>query len=193
MARKERNDPSKVSPFSASCVALELMVKMNCVWPRGVLLLVLLLLLVLCCSRAQEEEVEIDPEGQTVSSSPSSVQTTCHAWTGASCDWEPNLKAMKLQFQGGTYSETFYAYVTPDVSTFYNETAGTRQEIPPRFTGFFGKFINLSPDIVRVFWRATKRSKPVYISDIEPFGSAGTATFPNHVFLVTPQTEPDNI
>jgi hypothetical protein len=89
----------------------------------------------------------------------------------------------------GSYNETFYAYVTPDVATFYNETPGRKKAKTPRFKGLFGKFINLGPDSVRVYWESdTVGQDPVYISDVEPFGSAGTATYPNHKFIVTSKT-----
>jgi prolyl 4-hydroxylase len=89
----------------------------------------------------------------------------------------------------GAYNETFYAYVTPDVATFYNETPGSMKPKKLRFNGLFGKFINLGPDPVRVYWESdTKGKAPVYISDLEPFGVAGTATYPTHKFIVTSMT-----
>jgi hypothetical protein len=89
----------------------------------------------------------------------------------------------------GTYNETFYAYVTPDVATFYNQTPGSMTPKKPRFSGLFGKFINLGPDSVRVYWESdAKGVEPVYISDLEPFGSSGTATYPGHKFIVTSKT-----
>ena len=94
----------------------------------------------------------------------------------------------------GAYNETFYAYVTPDVSTFYNETAGQRKAKIPKFSGQFGKFVNMSPDRVKVHWHSGKRGDaPRYISDIEPFGSAGTATFPMHKFVVTDFNDPSRV
>lgn len=98
-----------------------------------------------------------------------------------------SLKEMFVDF--GTYNETFYAYVTPDVATFYNQTPGSMKPAKPKFNGLFGKFINLGPGSVRVYWESdTKGVEPVYISDLEPFGSAGTATYPTHKFIVTSKT-----
>jgi hypothetical protein len=38
-----------------------------------------------------------------------------------------------------------------------------------------------------------KNDEPMYICDVEPFGSAGTATFPGHNFQVTRADNPDKI
>lgn len=94
---------------------------------------------------------------------------------------------MEVDF-GPSWKESFYAYVTPDVSTFYNETAGSRKAVEPRFSGTFGKFINLSKDILIVYWDPGSNSggqKPSYIATLEPFGSSGTATYIGHQFFVT--------
>jgi hypothetical protein len=125
--------------------------------------------------------VEIDDQGNIVPDIPT-PQNNCHAWTGASCDWEPNLNTMTVEY--GSYNETFDAYVTPDVSTFYNLSARTKKASVPFFNGQYGKFINMSPNSVRVHWHSPGYD-PVYITDIEPFGSSGTATYPGHVFQVT--------
>lgn len=153
----------------------------------------LLLLLLQQTAQSAEVEVGVDGEGGGEDGSEQDPQT-CHAWTGASCDWEPNLKKMTVAYGNGAFNETFYAYVTPDVSTFYNETAARRKAKIPKFTGQFGKFINMSPDTVKVHWHSGKRGdRPMYISDIEPFGSAGTATFPGHKFIVTATNDPDQV
>ena len=89
---------------------------------------------------------------------------------------------MTVDFGAG-YKEPIYAYVTPDVSTFYNATKGTRQEVMPRFSGLYGKFINLGRDVVTLYWDDGKGSQPTFISDIEPFGATGTSTYPNHNFF----------
>ncbi|KAL7580981.1 hypothetical protein ACA910_005795 [Epithemia clementina (nom. ined.)] len=122
---------------------------------------------------------------QVVDQSPPPGAQTCYEWTGSSCSWEPNLQPMKVSFSKGEDS-TFYAYVTPDVSTFYNETKGSRTAVKPLFSGMFGKFINLSPDPVRVWWKGKELG---YIADVEAFGSAGTATYVGHVFVVTPPNQ----
>ena len=90
---------------------------------------------------------------------------------------------MTVDFGQGV-KHVFYAYQPPDVSTFYNETEGSRVAKEPLFTGMFGKFINHSPETIRVFWDSGKpNDAPTYISDVEPFGAAGTATYPGHQFF----------
>lgn len=117
---------------------------------------------------------------------------TCYEWTGAECSWEPNLRPMTVDFMG--YNETFYAYVPPDVSTFYNETPKTYLPLKTAFTGFFAKFVNLSPDPIRIYFEPIGKKKDlVYIGDIEPFGSTGTATYPTHKFLATQPDSPSNV
>jgi hypothetical protein len=121
---------------------------------------------------------------------------TCHGWAGATCEWEPNLHPMTVHYENG-YNETFYAYLTPSISTFYNETTNSEGSaasgrtvvavVEPKFQGFFGKFTNLSPQPIQVHWRSPAAGHALtYLTDIEPFGSAGTATYPHHVFVATP-------
>ena len=152
---------------------------------------IVLLLLLLTSHQARSSEVEVDLEGQQQQQQD---EFACHSWTGATCDWEPNLQKMTVAYGNGAYNETFYAYVTPDVATFYNETPGSRKAKQPFFSGLYGKFINMSPDSIKVHWHSGNRGEaPMYISDIEPFGSAGTATFPRHKFIVTAFDDPDQV
>ena len=139
---------------------------------------VLLALALPLCAVAQQSEDGV------LSDENNSGPGNCREWSGSECDWEPNLKPFQVDF--GHSETTFYAYVTPDVSTFYNETSGTRKPKKMKNTGMFGKFINMSPDPIRVYWDGGKKGELVYISDIEPFGSSGTATYPTHSFVVTP-------
>ncbi|ACI65565.1 predicted protein [Phaeodactylum tricornutum CCAP 1055/1] len=136
------------------------------------------LLLVLLSLSASYKQVLV--RGQALDTRPQ----TCAEWTGAECAWEPNLQAMNADF--GRFNETFYAYVVPDVATFYNKTPGSLQPTMSTFKGMFGKFTNLSPDTIRVSWISGKKNDaPVYISDVSPFDSAGTATYVGHQFIVT--------
>lgn len=140
----------------------------------------LLLRLVLAQEVAQQQD---DDQG---------VPSNCAAWSGAECSWEPNLRPMTVDF--GPIKETFYAYVTPDVSTFYNQTEGTRTALVPDFQGMYGKFTNLSPQTLVVYWDPNTRGQSeTYMADVEPFGSFGTATFPGHRFYATPQHQPDHV
>ena len=114
---------------------------------------------------------------------------------------DPNLKPMTVNLGGGdgeddeestTTSTTFYAYVAPDIATFYNKTTiGSVKAVEPKFTGQFGKFINLSNKKIQVYWQPTTGGAsrtPTYIADVAPFGAAGTATYPGHQFLVIDPT-----
>ena len=113
-------------------------------------------------------------------------RNTC---TGGEKNKDPNLVPMTVDF-GDNHLETVDVYVTPDVATFYNETPGSRTKKETAWRGQFGKFINMSPQPVRVYWVPPSGQKS-YIADIAAFGSAGTATFPNHKFVVTDQNDPN--
>lgn len=111
----------------------------------------------------------------------------CYEWTGSSCSWEPNLKEMVVQFDKKGPKESFFAYVDPPLASFYNKTSSVK-EANSLFTGMFGKFINLSPNPIRVWYRSKPGAELSYIADVEPFGSSGTATYVGHTFIVTPST-----
>lgn len=124
----------------------------------------------------------------TTSNSPGS----CAEWTGAQCGWEPNLRPMEVQLGYGE-NVTFYAYVQPDVSTFYNSSTGTKRPMKMQNTGMFGKFINLSPTPIHVYWDGGRGTTPVYICTVESFGSSGTATYPGHKFFATPSNNAKSV
>jgi prolyl 4-hydroxylase len=128
-----------------------------------------------------------DDEQQALGAPPASCQ---HAWTGAECSWEPNLRPMTVQnFYGQQETETFYAYVTPDVSSFYNKTDKSLQATKPRFQGIYAKFINMSPEMISIYWRAKKTdvdtSSWSFIASVEPFGSTGTVSYIGHNIVAT--------
>jgi hypothetical protein len=83
------------------------------------------------------------------------------------CTWEDreacgckgaNKKALTFGFGGGL-EETFCAYHSPDIATYYNATPGSIKAKRPKFNGFFGKFINLSKDTVQVYWSPKGKNK----------------------------------
>lgn len=98
-----------------------------------------------------------------------------------------------------TEYNNFHAYIRPDISTYYrNNKRGTDntdtdiptkiQEIKPTYNGLAGKFINMTPNKMSLYWARWNGGyldPPVLISDLEPFGSGGTATFPGHFFFIT--------
>ena len=85
-------------------------------------------------------------------------------------------------FDIGYGEEEFDFYVTPDVSTFYQEEKGSRTPATPKFNGISGKFINLSNEKVEWFWDPGNGQKGILMAVAPPFESVGTATFPSHKF-----------
>jgi len=77
-------------------------------------------------------EMTVTADGSTVDEAedPSPPGSNCRLWTGAlECGWEPQLQPMEVKgfhatTDGDDDTVLFYAYVPPDVATFYNETAG---------------------------------------------------------------------
>jgi hypothetical protein len=135
---------------------------------------------------------------QALASAPASVAEA--AEEEQTCTWEDreacgckgsNQKAFTVGVVEGT-EETFCAYDFPDIATYYNATPGSIKAKRPKFNGLFGKFINLSKDTITVYWKQTSGKKQnFYIADVAPFGSAGTATYPGHNFVLTPRADPD--
>lgn len=99
--------------------------------------------------------------------------------------YEPNMKKMP--------SYDFKAYVVPDVSTFYREEPGTRKAVTPAFNGQAGKFVNMSPNRLNLFWDPNNGKPGHFISVCGPFESCGTATFPGHKFYFASARNPDDI
>ena len=156
----------------------------GCTWPLSFGLVTIFCLFVSrhdCLCGAQD----VSSSSNSADDDQSSSQQ-CAAWSGAECAWEPNLKKMTVDF-GPTLQETFDAYVTPDVSTFYNQTEGSLTPRKMRTTSMFGKFINLSPEPLMVYWEPphAKGNSDLWtlIDECEPFGSAGTATHVGHIFV----------
>ena len=68
---------------------------------------------------------------------------------------DPNLSEMKFTLPGDEKEHTFMAYKVPDVSTFYKEDFDNgilRRKISPSFRGMAGKFINMSPYKMVLYW-----------------------------------------
>lgn len=78
-------------------------------------------------------------------------EQTCKWDDGNSnCFSDPQMKEMVFDLGNG--NETFWAYVPPDVSTFYRQEPGSMNARDPNFIGQFAKFINLSPKAIRFYW-----------------------------------------
>eukprot|EP00934_Nitzschia_sp_Nitz4_P006262 Nitzschia sp. Nitz4//scaffold46_size129759//10381//12033//NITZ4_003480-RA/size129759-snap-gene-0.1-mRNA-1//1//CDS//3329552532//6252//frame0 len=129
---------------------------------------------------------------EAASSQADDVQTC--AWDDEQCrdaaTKDPNLVPIEVGFDDGSVTEE--VYITPDVATFYNETPGSMKPKETSFRGQFAKFINMSPDPIRIFWKGPKGER-YYIADIAPFGAAGTATHPSHHFEATPNDDDSKI
>jgi prolyl 4-hydroxylase len=88
----------------------------------------------------------------------------------------------------------FDAYVRADVSTFYGEEPGTREEFVPDYEGQAGKFVNLSPDRVSLYWDPDNGSGELdFTSNIRPWSSGGTACHPDHKFIIAKADQPDQV
>ena len=106
-------------------------------------------------------------------------------------DSDRNLKPMTFQFPHESTPRTFQAYVQPDVATFYNDPPGTRSVQKPYFNGVAGKFINLSPEHLSLYWDDGRDGQ--LIADMLPFQAVGTATFPVHKFFIALKHDPSEI
>ena len=100
---------------------------------------------------------------------------------------DPALQTMN--FDIGYGPQEFKAYVQPDVSTFYQEPRGSRVAKKPNHSGWAAKFINMSTQQVRLFWDPNDGRKGSPMSTLNPFNSAGTASFPGHAFYLTPYND----
>jgi len=94
-------------------------------------------------------------------------------------------------------SGTFMAYVRPNVASYYkNETKQSQdhnneeiKEVQPYFNGLAGKFINMSPESLMLYWEGG--TSTVQIALARPFQAVGTATFPGHRFILAPSYDGD--
>lgn len=84
-------------------------------------------------------------------------------------------------------------HIDPLVSSYY-QLAGDDEDygkaVVPSFTGFAGKFINLSPLPVLFYWDGPE---PRLLDKIMPFEAVGTATFPAHQFYFTPEYDSSHV
>ena len=84
----------------------------------------------------------------------------------------------------------FKAYRRADIDNMYREAPGSRIEKKPLFKGQAGKFVNMSPERLDLYWENIDGPMGHFISHAGGFESTGTSTFPDHVFhFVLPKTE----
>jgi len=84
----------------------------------------------------------------------------------------------------------FKAYVRKDISSMYGEEPGSRTEKTPRFNGQAGKFVNMSPERLSLYWDGGSRGAR-FTGYAGPFQAGGTSTYPGHVFLLAPHGKPE--
>ncbi|CAB9497067.1 Probable prolyl 4-hydroxylase [Seminavis robusta] len=91
---------------------------------------------------------------------------------------DPMLKPMPID------QPPFYknVYTRADISSFYGEEPGSRVEKTPSFQGQAGKFINVSPHRMELYWENDNGGQ-YFIGNVGPWENGGTATHPNHKFL----------
>jgi len=93
---------------------------------------------------------------------------------------DPALKEFSYDIGYGT--EYFTAYVRPHIQQF---SRGEHQHAKtPRMNGHALKVINMSPETIRLYWVPGVNKDPLPMSLITPFGATGTASFPDHVFML---------
>jgi hypothetical protein len=87
----------------------------------------------------------------------------------------------------------FEAYELSDsIATFYGQEPGSMKERKPSFKGQAGKFINMSPDRISLYWDGP--SKPEFNANLSPWESGGTACYPSHKFIIlTKPHRPDDV
>lgn len=104
---------------------------------------------------------------------------------------DPHLTMMNFTLPGETVEETFMAYVTPHVSTFYKDDS-ERTLMKMHWKGLAGKFVNLSSEKLVLNWD-DGRGGGVYIATAAPFEAVSTATFPGHKFYFAPEGNEEDI
>ena len=88
-----------------------------------------------------------------------------------------------------------YVHLDAPVSSYYrladdDDDEVYSKKVSPSFTGFAGKFINLSPHPVLFYWDGPS---PLLLDKIMPFESVGTATFPGHQFYLTSEYDSSHV
>jgi len=105
---------------------------------------------------------------------------------------DPSLELMS--FDLGSGEEAFSFYMQPDVTTFYkDQTLPASTPVHPKHNGLAGKFINMSNRRLNLYWDAGERQPGSMQANLPPFESTGTATFPGHVFYLTPPDDPYDV
>ncbi|KAL7562244.1 hypothetical protein ACA910_004051 [Epithemia clementina (nom. ined.)] len=103
---------------------------------------------------------------------------------------DPALR--EITYDVGDGPQTTMVYVEPDVASFYQlEDPPSTTKVTPKFNGFQGKFINLSPKTVSLYWEDREGGTMHLMRMHKPFTASGTATFPAHRFYFTEPNKPE--
>lgn len=103
---------------------------------------------------------------------------------------DSKLRTMTFFLPGESTPTVFEAYVSADVSSFYQQPDGSLEEISPEFKGMAAKFVNLSREHLCLYWNDGRNGQ--MIGSIPPFEAIGTATHPSHEFFLAPKGNSDN-
>ena len=76
------------------------------------------------------------------------------------------------------------------VSTFYEKEEGALQPSPHAFNGQAGKFVNLTPERLGLYWNSG-RGMGHFTGTVHSFTATGTATFPTHKFFFGKTDDPN--
>jgi hypothetical protein len=82
-------------------------------------------------------------------------------------------------------------YRKDDAELFEHDLVDPEQDPVLNFKGQAGKFINMSPDRVSLYWDGP--SEPLFHSDLGPWESGGTDCYPSHKFLITKPHHPEDV
>ena len=102
------------------------------------------------------------------------------------------MQYWEISHDGPATSKESLVYVRPDISSFYREPPGSRTAVKSSFNGLAGKFINMSPEHLTLYWDPMDGSSSTHIATVGPFETTGTASFPGHVFYFARQDDPDH-
>jgi len=103
---------------------------------------------------------------------------------------DPNLKEMTFDLGNGM--ESFWAYVTPNVTSFYLDKPPSSRPVAPKHEGLAGLFINMSNKNMRLYWIPSEdeEEQAKFMEMMPPFSNGGTATFPGHIFFMSSDDDP---
>ena len=82
-------------------------------------------------------------------------------------------------------------YDTSAVAKFYKKEKGTMQPSSHAFNGQAGKFVNLTPERLGLYWDSGQ-GRGHFTGTVNGWQATGTATFPTHKFFFGKSDDPDD-